>query len=510
MKLPIGIQSFESIRKDNYYYVDKTKYIYRLVNEGKPYFLSRPRRFGKSLFLDTLKQAFLGKKELFEGLYLEKNWDWSKQYPVIHIDFGGGMLQKAESLTEWILEQLTEISKYLGLTLKRKEVRYAFREIILQAQEVYKERVVILIDEYDKPILDLLEYKEEAIQAREILKNFYSVLKPLDSHLKFLFITGVSKFSKVSLFSGLNQLYDISLDEKYSGICGYTEKELQETFAKELDSVNMQAIREWYNGYNFLGESVYNPFDILLYFAQKKFHPFWFESGTPTFLIQLLLNKNFFIPNLEEIVATENIIGSFDVDFIEPENLLFQTGYLTIKNYETIPTGYVYYLSYPNKEVKISLNRYILDSLTQLKTEVPRLNLELYKILKSAHLNELQKIFISLFTSIPYEWYRRNEISKYEGYYASVVYSFFAGAGLEIIAEDFTNKGRIDLSVFYEGKCFILEFKVSEKDSFKAIEQVRKNSYHTKYLSKASEIYLIGIDFDPETKSIVNFEWERI
>lgn len=491
MKLPIGIQSFESIRKDNYYYVDKTKYIYRLVNDGKPYFLSRPRRFGKSLFLDTLKQAFLGKKELFEGLYLEKNWDWSKQYPVIHIDFGTRSLAnlKSEYLKKWILEQLLYNQNLLQLTC-RQNLDYAtfLEELIREANKTYQERVVVLIDEYDKPILDLLENKEEAIQARETLKNFYSVLKPLDSHLKFLFITGVTKFSKVSLFSGLNQLYDISLDEKYSGICGYTEKELHETFAKEIDSVNMQAIREWYNGYNFLGESVYNPFDILIYFAQKKFHPFWFESGTPTFFIQLLLNKKFFIPNLEEIVATENIIGSFDVDFIEPENLLFQTGYLTIKNYETIPTGYMYHLSYPNKEVKISLNRYILDSLTQLKTEVPRLNLELYKILKSANLNELQKIFISLFASIPYEWYRKNEISKYEGYYASVVYSFVAGAGLEIIAEDFTNKGRIDLTLFYEGKCFILEFKVSEKDSFQAIEQIRKNSYHTKCLSKASEI----------------------
>ncbi|MEW6527750.1 MAG: AAA family ATPase [Spirochaetota bacterium] len=499
-KLPIGIQSFEEIRNDEYYYVDKTPFVAKLVGEGKYYFLSRPRRFGKSLFLDTLRQAFLGKRDLFRGLYLEKNWDWDVKYPVIYIDFGGVVVKNSENLIDYIAKQLEENKNKLGVMCeKNDDYNLYFRELILKTNEKYKEKVVVLIDEYDKPILDRIEDKGEAASIREVLKNLYSVLKPLDVYLKFVFLTGVSKFSKVSLFSGLNQLRDITLSKDYSAICGYTQSELEDVFARELKGEDLEAIKCWYNGYSWLGESVYNPFDILLYLQERKLYPYWFETGTPNFLIKLLVQKRFYMPNLAELVASENLIGSFDVDAIEPENLLFQTGYLTIKGFEPIPNGYLYYLTYPNKEVRISLNNYSISYLTQKGFEATRLVANLIKGLKEGKVETFKDILKSLFASIPYEWYRSNEIAQYEGYYASVVYSFLAGAGFDMVAEDYTSKGRIDLTILYEGRCYILEFKVVEiEPEGKALAQLEDKKYAEKYRGKFQEIYLIGIEFSKE------------
>lgn len=509
-KLPIGIQSFEGIRTDEYYYVDKTPFVAKLVGEGKYYFLSRPRRFGKSLFLDTLRQAFLGKKELFEGLYLENNWDWNIKYPVVYIDFGEGSISSADHLKDVIESVVSKNAKIYQISLTEKLLERKLIELIEKLFEKHKEKVVVLVDEYDKPILDRIEDKEEAIKIREVLKNFYSVLKPLDVYLKFVFLTGVSKFSKVSLFSGLNQLNDITIDERYSSICGYTQEELEEVFAEELKGEDLEAIRCWYNGYSWLGESVYNPFDILLYLQKKKFHPYWFETGTPNFLIKLLVQKRFYMPNLTELVASENLIGSFDVDAIEPENLLFQTGYLTIKRYKQSNRGLRYYLGYPNKEVQISLNDYMAAYLTQVGAENERLKDKLDKYFEKADIEGFKDVLKSIFASIPYEWYRSNEISGYEGYYASVVYSFLAGAGFDMVAEDYTSKGRIDLTIKYEGRCYIIEFKVVELEpEGKALAQLEAKRYAEKYRGKFQEIYLIGIEFSKENKDLVSFEYKR-
>lgn len=329
-KFPIGIQSFEEIRTGNYYYVDKTFFVAKLAYEGKYYFLSRPRRFGKSLFVDTLKQAFLGRKELFDGLYLEKNWDWSKSYPIIHISFGTGVTRDVSHLEETIDSILRKQEEIYGITLRERLLERRFLELVEKLRTKSGEKVVVLVDEYDKPILDKIEDREKAVGIREVLKNFYSALKDADACIKFLFITGVSKFSKVSLFSGLNQLMDITLNPAYSTLCGYTQEEFEKVFGNELEDLSLEGI--WYDGYSFGGEeTVYNPFDVLLYLAERRFRPYWFETGTPTFLIKLLVEKNFYIPDLEELRATEKLLGSFDVDFIEPENLLFQTGYLTVK-----------------------------------------------------------------------------------------------------------------------------------------------------------------------------------
>ena len=509
-KLPIGISSFEEIRRGNYHYVDKTHYVAKLVEEGKYYFLSRPRRFGKSLFVDTLKQAFLGRRELFEGLYLCENWDWSETYPVIHIDFGGDQVKDSSHLEEILHSQLTLIAEEYEVYFKERLLEKRFNELIRGLYKKFGKQVVVLIDEYDKPILDRIEERERAREIREVLKSFYSVLKPLDSYLKFVFITGVTKFPKVSLFSGLNQLLDITLSPRYATICGYTHGELERVFGGLLTEEELQGVRCWYNGYSFCGEAVYNPFDVLLYLAEREYRPYWFETGTPSFLVKLLLERRFYLPEMEEFIATENLLGSFDVDFIEPEILLFQAGYLTIKGVKSTLKGPVYYLGYPNKEVRVALNENLVRYFTQQGARVERLGNRMREALEEGRVEEVEGILKSLFAGIPFDWYRRNNLSEYEGYYASVVYSFLVGTGLDVVAEEYTSRGRIDLVVRVAGKVYIVEFKVKEGDKLKALEELKRKGYEERYKGQSREVYLVGIDFDLGERNIGNFEWERV
>jgi len=510
-KLPIGIQSFEEIRKENYYYVDKTHFVEKLASEGKYYFLSRPRRFGKSLFLDTLRQAFLGRKELFEGLYLETHWDWSKKYPVIYIDFAEGVIGSVEVLYKTIESILRRHGRLYGITYEEELLNLRFKELVEKVSEKYDQKVVVLIDEYDKPILDRIEDKNLAIEIREVLKNFYGVLKPLDAYLKFVFITGVSKFSKVSLFSGLNQLQDITLNPAYATICGYTQEELEEVFSERLSGVDLEQVRCWYDGYSWLGERVYNPFDILLYFAEGEFRPYWFETGTPTFLIKLMDERRYYLPRLAKLKVGEELIGSFDVDRINPENLLFQTGYLTIVNKEAELGTIVYTLGFPNKEVEISFNNCLLDYLVQDYYRKEENKSALRNAIRKNDLEGVKKIFISFFSSIPHDWYRRNEIYNYEGYYASVVYAYFSASGFNVVVEDATSVGKIDMTVFYEDRVYIMEFKVVELEGEgKAIAQLKEKRYWEKYTDKAGRIYLIGVEFSREARNIVEFDVEEV
>ncbi|MGC8650718.1 MAG: AAA family ATPase, partial [Hydrogenobaculum sp.] len=302
--LPIGIQTFEKIRNGNYYYVDKTMFVKKL-EEGGYYFLSRPRRFGKSLFLDTLKEAFSGNKELFKGLYLYENWDWGKRYPVIRLDLSQAYPDTVENLKESINSFLEDIAKKYQIELSKKLIPLKFQELIQKLCEKYNEKVVVLIDEYDKPILDVIEDVEKAKQNREILKKFFEILKPSDPYLKLVFLTGVSRFSKVSIFSGLNQLNDITIDRNFSTICGYTQSELESVFYDRIKDFDKEKVKEWYNGYSWLGESVYNPFDILLLFDKKMFKPYWFETGTPTFLIKMFMKNRYYVPELENLEVGE-------------------------------------------------------------------------------------------------------------------------------------------------------------------------------------------------------------
>ena len=331
-KLPIGIQTFRQIREEPYYYVDKTAYIRRLVAEGKHYFLSRPRRFGKSLFLDTLKELFEGNEPLFKGLAIHDQWDWSVRHPVLRLSFGSGNFKEPGNLHKEAMAQLGTIEKVDGCDTAPAYFRHLLRTLHQRTGQP----VAVLIDEYDKPILDALEVPEVARANRDYLRGLYATIKDSDAHIAFSFLTGVSKFSKVSLFSGLNNLKDITLDPRYSAICGYTEADLDAVFAPELPGLDREEIRRWYNGYNWLGEEqVYNPFDILLFFDRRQFGAYWFETGTPTFLLEMLLERGVSSLALDDMLGSEELLSAFDVDHIATEALLFQTGYLTIRRTES-------------------------------------------------------------------------------------------------------------------------------------------------------------------------------
>ncbi len=506
-KLPIGIQTLSKIIENDYYYVDKTQFVKKLESGGY-YFLSRPRRFGKSLFLDTLKEAFSGNKELFKGLYLYDNWDWSKKYPVIKIDFSGVENESKTLLKEDLSSYLDDIALDYKVELSKKTLPSKFKELIQKLYEKYNQKVVVLIDEYDKPILDVIEDTQKAKNNREILKKFFEILKPSDPYLHLVFITGVSRFSKVSIFSGLNQLMDITLVPDFATICGYTQKELETVFEDRIKDFDKEEVKRWYNGYNWLGESVYNPFDILLLFENKIFRPYWFETGTPTFLIKLFQKSQYYLPDLENLEVGEEILSNLDIDNIYPENLLFQAGYLTIKDTVQLEEETVYILSYPNYEVRKSFNRNFLTHLIP-PPQASKTQLNLIRAFLSADIEKIKQTLYSLFASIPSDWYRKNNINEYEGFYASVVYALFNGSGLTTITEDATNKGKIDLTVMIENKVYIIEFKVVEEtEKGQALQQIKEKRYYEKYTGK--EIYLIGIEFSREKRNIVNFEVEKV
>ncbi len=509
-KLPVGIQSFVGIRTENYYYVDKTSFVKKLVDEGKYFFLSRPRRFGKSLFLDTLRQAFLGRRELFHSLYLENNWDWSVKYPVIYISFGSGVIREKEILLKTFESILREHYEEEQITLTEEIPNRRFFELIKKLYKKYGQKVVVLIDEYDKPILDNIDKIEIAIEIREELKNFYSVLKDADPYLKFVFITGVTKFSKVSLFSGLNNLEDITISPAFATICGYTQKEFETVFADRLEGVDLDEVRRWYNGYSWLGEPVYNPFDILLFLREKIFRPYWFETGTPSFLIKLILEKRLCVPTFENFELGDEIIESFDVDRIYPESLLFQTGYLTIKEVKKRRVMLKYCLGWPNLEVKVSFNNYLLNTFIDLIEKEKNLD-RVYEALEKNDLEGLREAFQAFFASIPHDWYRKTELHRYEGFYASIFYAYFAALGLEVKVEDATSHGRLDMAVKFNGRCYLFEFKVVEfEGKGRALEQLKTRHYHEKYAARCEEIYFIGVEFSYRERNIVGFEWEKV
>src|SRR3990167_472105 len=483
-KLPIGLSTLEGMISDNYTYVDKTRLINELVS-GKYYFLSRPRRFGKSLLLDTLKQAYLGNKKIFKGLYLEHHWDWNTQYPVIHVGFAmSSAIESGAVLRDIITAQLSAHATLYNIILPDRTYETQFDYLIKSiAEQSVSKKVVILIDEYDKPILDVIDQPESAYHNREILKSFYGVIKDNDAHLQFVFLTGVSKFSKVGLFSGLNNLNDISLDAKYADICGYTQAELENTFSDYLTAGNVDKamLKLWYNGYNFAGteiQKVYNPFDILLFFDKGfQYRSFWFETGNPAFLIKLIQRYHYYFPEMEEVHISENSLSTFEIDDIPLPTLLFQTGYLTIKAETMIGAMRGYVLSYPNLEVKASLNNALARMGTTTLLQSANMN-KLVACLAKKDLQGLGEVFHGYFSSIPHDWYRNNDIQHYEGFYASIVYSYFCALGYKTIAEDATNVGKIDLTIELPDKILILEFKLKKNgDAISALQQIKDRHY---------------------------------
>ena len=507
-RLPIGIQTFREMREENYYYVDKTAHLWRLIDEGKHYFLSRPRRFGKSLFLDTLKELFEGNESLFEGLHIHGHWDWQVRYPVLRLDFGSGNFDEPESLHKEVMAQLDAVEKETGVESHYDTASARFRHIIQMLHSQAGQRVVVLVDEYDKPILNALDVPEIARANRDFLRGLYSTIKSNDAHIKFTFLTGVSKFSKVSIFSGLNNLTDITIDPRYSAICGYTEEDLDTVFAPELPGLDREEIRDWYNGYSWRGEErVYNPFDILLLFRSRSFEAYWFETGTPTFLIETLFKRQVSSLKLDEMIGSSDLLSTFDVDDIVTEALLFQTGYLTITGEENLGGASFYRLGYPNREVRQSLNRSLLRYLVKDPSVQMANSVQLYRLLEANDFEGLKTLFHAFFASIPYEWYTNNDIANFEGYYASVFYSYFAALGLDITVEDSSSHGRVDMAVHFHDNVYLFEFKVVELASEgAAMAQLKAKGYADKYRGLDQPIHLIGVEFSKDTRNITAFE----
>ena len=510
-KLPIGIQTFGKLRADNSYYVDKTAYICRLIDEGTHYFLSRPRRFGKSLFVDTLKELFEGNEALFKGLYIHDRWDWSVRHPVVRLDFSGGNFKEPGYVKAALMAQLDAVERRTGVASDYATGPERFAHLLEALHDHSGQPVAVLIDEYDKPILDALEVPDVARANRDFLRGLYAVIKASDAHVRFTFITGVSKFSKVSLFSGLNNLTDITLEPEYSALCGYTDADLDAVFAPELPGLDRDQIRDWYNGYSWLGdEKVYNPFDILLLFRRRRFAAYWFETGTPTFLVETLCQRHIRSLDLDEMEGSDALLSTFDVDDIATEALLFQTGYLTILDAEDLGGELLYQLGYPNREVRQSLNRSLLRYLVKDATQQTANSRRLYRLLEANDFAGLETLFRAFFASIPYDWYRNNDIAQYEGYYASVFYSYFAGLGLDIRVEDSSSHGRLDMAVLFNGCVYLFEFKVVELASAgAAMAQLQERQYADKYRGLEQPIYLIAVEFSKDERNLTAFDVEQ-
>ena len=512
-KLPIGIQTFRTIREEGWYYVDKTAYAQRLADGGTHYFLSRPRRFGKSLFVDTCKELFEGNEPLFRGLAVHERWDWSVRHPVVRLDFSAGDFNDPDYLREDVAAQLDAAEEGAGIESRYSSGPARFRRLLAALHERTGQRVAVLVDEYDRPILDALAKPELARANRDALRGLYSAIKASDAHVKFTFLTGVSKFSKVGIFSGLNNLKDVTLDPRYSAICGYTDTDLDTVFAPELPGLDRDRIRHWYNGYSWRGgEKVYNPFDILLLFDTREFKAHWFETGTPRFLIDTLLRRGVASPELDGMSGTDALLSAFDVDEMATEALLFQTGYLTIASEEDFDGETVYRLEYPNREVRQSLNGSLLRAMTPDALHRAKVPVRLRQLLRENDFEGLEALFRSFFAGIPYQWHVKNDIARYEGYYASVFYSWFAAAGLDVRVEESINHGRLDMAVVDAGQVWLFEFKTvgrgPDAPEGRALAQIKERRYADKYRHLGEPIHLIGVEFSREERNVARFEVE--
>lgn len=507
-KFPIGIQDFRELRNGGFHYIDKTESIYKLSQLGKYYFLSRPRRFGKSLLLSTLKYFFQGKKELFEGLWVEQaehNWE---EYPVVHLSFSS-MDYKGKGLLVALDHEVQHAAKNHQIELEATSMASRFRELIHRLGEGPR-KLVLLIDEYDKPLIDYIDQYEQAETNRGILKNFFSVIKDSDPFLQFLLITGVSKFSKVSLFSDLNHLLDITLDERFGTMTGITQRELDAHFDEELEALAVKydtgkeamrdQVKAWYNGYFWGIEKVYNPFSLLSFLATSRFANFWWESGTPTFLMKLL-RKDFQF-DISAMRGGSATFESYTLDNLDWLPLLFQTGYLTIHHYKQ--KYRVYTLGYPNLEVKEAFLQHLLAAYRETgPSQSYTLFVQLVEALEAGDTKAFIEVVNALFSTIPYQIF----ISNKEAFFHAILHLSFSGLGLLTQSEVSTAHGRVDTIVHTEERIYVMEFKLDES-SETALAQIREKRYGSPYLSQEKEIVALGISFSSETKSVA--EWQEV
>lgn len=515
-QLPIGIQSFSRLRQGDFLYIDKTPMVDLMVNGAGRYFLSRPRRFGKSLLVDTLRCLFEGHQALFAGLYIEPRWDWSQRFPVIKLDFAQGTIHSMEDFNSWVQNQLQSNAERLALDVKpHTNPGIYLVNLIKAARQENPAGVVVLVDEYDKPILDNIEQLQTAAQIREGLKNLYSVLKSEDEHLRFVLMTGVTKFSKVSLFSGLNQLNDITLDARYSTLCGYTQSDLEQHFAEHLQGVNWQELKTWYNGYQFSGQAVYNPFDILLFIDKGQvYRNYWFETGSPSFLVKLFQQQHYFLPNLDKLEVGEEILSSFDIEQINPITLLFQAGYLTLAGQPRYIAGQNFYpLKIPNQEVRQALFNLLADFYTQCPADQRvQMQQDLDAALHHGQLDKLEQKIKALFAGIPWRNFTHNKLADSEGYYASVLYAYFSSLNAEIVPEDISNRGQADLAIKLGDYIYVMEIKRDTSLEYTtqtpnpALAQIQERGYSQKYLASGKTVIELGLVFNTHARNLVQMD----
>ncbi len=506
--LPIGIQSFEKLRSQDFLYVDKTKEIHRMVSGAGIYFLSRPRRFGKSLTISTLDALFKGRKELFEGLYIYDKWDWSKKYTVVRIDWTAIKHGTSEEIERDLSAWLKRLARDNEITLFSEYASSCFGELIVELHRKTGEKVVVLVDEYDVPILDVMgKSGKELKDVQESLHNIYKILKATDDHLQFIFLTGVSKFAGLSVFSALNNPQDITLSEDYATICGITQEELESYFSEQLDVVAEKSgktwkelldnIREWYNGYSWDGKtSVYNPFSILLFLNQKIFRNFWFATGTPTFLVELLKKRNNIESFLQPIQVKDAIFSSYDPERIETVPLLFQTGYLTIKSVTLEDDELKYTLATPNREVRNAFIDHLFVSYTNVQThELLKLQDDMHRQIKTGDSAGLEQSLRAMIAHVPYQLH-----IEQEKYYHSLLLVWLYFMGFKAQGELPTNIGRIDAVWQLPDVTVVTEIKHHGKSSLdrlldEAMSQIRDRKYYEAYLTGDKKMILMAIAF---------------
>ncbi|NQZ08689.1 MAG: ATP-binding protein [Algicola sp.] len=507
MKYPLGIQTFSEIREENYLYVDKTALVHQLIQSGKVYFLSRPRRFGKSLLISTFESLFSGHKALFDGLAIANtDYDFA-EYPVISLEFSKVDVSEASDLKGYIINATNQYAEAYGIELTIDSYEQRFEELVRRLQEKTGKKVVLLVDEYDKPILDNL-FNEALKPVKGVMKSFYAVVKSLDKYLKFIFITGVSKFAKLSVFSGMNNLTDISLNRRYATLCGVTQQELESHFSDAIDelaslellgSAQMLAkIKHWYNGYQFHQSAVgiYNPYSVLSLFEHQEFLNYWFTTATPTFLLDLLQNREYDLKELTQFEVGEASLAACEPEQMEVQSVFLQTGYLTIKGYD----GSLYSLDFPNYEVKKSFYDSVAGRYSNLGAGVGQnFTQRLIRHLNAGQLDDFFETLGQFFANIPYDI-----TLKDEKYYQSLFYAIFTLIGLSIEAEVRTNKGRIDCVLETKDTIYIIEFKLngSKED---ALQQIHDKQYAQKYQGGDKKVVLLGVEFDKESRNLGGF-----
>lgn len=513
---PVGIQSFEKIRTGGYLYIDKTRFLYDMVHEGTYYFLSRPRRFGKSLLVNTLKCYFEGKRELFEGLAIaELETEWT-QYPVMWFDFSGGKYETREQLEEYISYTLGELEQQYGLSQKELHINQRFANVVRAAHEKTGRQVVVLIDEYDAPMLFHIENETGQDNIRIAMRNLFSPLKSLDDHLRFVFFTGITKFSQMSVFSELNNLNNISMLPQYDVICGISEEELTTVMRLDIERLAeaegvtynemLDELKREFDGYHFSRAmtDVYNPFSLMSTLNNLYIKDYWFESGTPSFLIKMLRKNRLQDFSLEGVTCAADRFDKPVERIDDPTPVLYQSGYLTIKNYQHI--GRMYTLGFPNLEVRRgffnSLLDYTVPQTINSRGFLYRAYLDLWQGGDSAPFVEALKAF---YASIPYQLEGQGKVDEH--YYHSLLYALLMAFGAEVKAEPSSNRGRADLVLLMPQSIYIMEIKL-DATATEALRQIDQQGYAKPYLADGRKVVKVGINFDSKERNIV--EWEEV